>query len=131
LLAKHDHRLAALDRRPDVVLDQRVRKAAVEVRDFVILAVVDADRMMAADPLTPAMEPQAAVERALIGGKLRVADEEEVRLEAALGQRPREFFDANAQSARLRVLVGALEGKEDEGGLIRLEHQETLTGKSS
>src|SRR5207248_11759946 len=97
-----------------------------EVRDFVIFAVVNADRVIAADPLTPAMQPQPAVERALVGGKLRVADEEEARLEASLGQRPRQFFYANAQPARLRVLVGALEGKQAEGRLIRPEHQETL-----
>src|SRR5207245_6700691 len=99
-------------------------------RNLVILAVVDADRVIAADPLTPAMQPQTAIECALIGGELRIADKEEVRLEATLRQRPRQLFDPNAEAARLRVLVRALEGEQHEGGLFRLQHQETPTRTS-
>src|SRR6202011_3696053 len=130
-LTEHDHRVPARYRRLDVILDGRVRQAAIEVRDLVVLTVVHADRVIAADPLTPAMQPQASVERALIRRQLGVADKEEVRLKATLGQRPRQLFDPNPEAARLRIFVGALEGEEDEGGLLRLEHQESLTRNSS
>ena len=56
-LAQDDHCVSPRDRRLDEVFDHGVGKAAVEVRHLVVLAVVDAHRMVAADPLTPAMQP--------------------------------------------------------------------------
>src|SRR5438270_3639219 len=105
LLTEYHDRVAAGYGRLDVVLDQRVRQAAVEVGDLVVLAIVDADRMIAADPLAPAMQPQAPVKRALIGRQGGVAHEEEMGLIASLGQRPRQLLYPHPEAARLRVLI--------------------------
>ena len=77
------------------------------------------------------MQPQPSVEGALIGWQIRVADEEEVCLEAPLGERPRQLLDSHAEAAGLRVLIGTLEGEQDNGGLFRLQHQRTRAPNSS
>src|SRR5438309_6040642 len=130
LLAQHHHRVAAVDGRPDEVLDQRVRQAAVEIRHLVVFAVVDPDRVVAADPLAPAVQPELAVERALVRREGGITNEEQVRLEATLGQRPRQLFDADSEPTSLRVDVRALEGEDDEGRLLGLEHQATRSATS-
>src|SRR2546423_1633283 len=130
LLAQHHHRIAALDGGPDEVFDQRVGQAAVEIRHLVVLAVVDANRVEAADPLTPAMQPELAVECALVRREGGIPNEEQVRLEATLGQRPRQLFDADPEPTSLRVDVRAFEGEDDEGRLFGLEHQATRSPTS-
>ena len=81
------------------------------------LVGIGAFRMGGADPLAPAMEMQPAVLARFRAGQARIADEDQVRVEAVLGQRSGELGDAHAQSAGLRVgLVWSFEGQEDELG---------------
>lgn len=77
---------------------------------FPLLAVVDPARVMAAHPLSPAVQ----VERPLIlvAGQVRVSDEPEVGLEAQAGQRAGKPLDARGDAPGSRVRVGALEGED-------------------
>src|SRR5207253_4858779 len=130
LLTEHDDGVAAGDRRLDVIRNQRIRKAAVEVRHLVVLAVVDPHRVIPADPLAPAMDEEPPVQRAFIRRQAGVAHEEQVGLIAALGEGAGEFLHPHPQPAGLGVDIGALEGQQDEGGLERLQHQETRVPSS-
>ena len=66
------------------------------------------------------MEMQASVLARFRAGQARIADEDQVRVEAVLGKRSGELGDAHAQPAGLRVgLVGSFEGQEDELKVVR------------
>ena len=117
LLTQDHDGVAAGDRRLDEVGDQGVREAAVEVRNLVVLAVVDSHRVVTADPLAPSMEGEPPVRHRFIRREVGIAHEEQVGLIAALGQGPGEFLHPHPQPAGLGVDVGALEGEEDEGRL--------------
>ena len=117
LFTENDDGVAARDRRLDEIVDQRIRKAAIEVRHLVVLAVVDPHRVIAADPLAPAMDEEPLVQHGFIRREGGIAHKKQVCLIAALGQRTGELLHPDPQPAGLGVDVGAFEGKQDEGGL--------------
>ena len=130
LFTEDHHGLAPLDRRPDVFRQEGVGKALIDVGYLVVLAVVDTHGVISADPLAPAMQPEPAIERTFVRREGRITDKEQVGVEAALRQRPRQFLDANAEPAGLRVDIRAFEGQQNEGCLVRFEHQATAAPSS-
>src|SRR5262249_61598456 len=77
-----------------------------------LLAAGDAVRVVAADPLAPAMEVEVPLR--LARGQRRIADEPQVGLEPERGQRPRQTVDAAREPTGARVGVRPLEREQVE-----------------
>jgi len=83
------------------VLDESRRQRRAVVGALRLLVLVDAERVVAADPLAPAVELDAV--DALASRRLRIAHEPDVHVEPLRGQRARQALDARRETARPRV----------------------------
>src|SRR5690606_28684351 len=76
------------------------------------LAIVDAGRMIAADPLTPTVQVKTVVP--FMAGEVGVTDEPHVCLKAGLSQGLTQPADACGDAARPRIVIRPLEGQKVE-----------------
>jgi hypothetical protein len=88
------------------------RQGGGEIALLSLLLLIHADRRVRADPLAPPVQRQIA--SLLHSARGRVADEPEMRVEAALGERLGQADDPRRDAPCTRVLVGAFERKEVE-----------------
>ena len=80
------------------------------------LAVIDPARVVAADPLAPAVQHQAPVCSDLGSGRIRIAHEDQVGLDAQAGHRRHEPAHADTEPAGEGVRIGPLKGQHDQAG---------------
>ena len=102
------------------LVDHEAGQLLVPVDQLGLLALVDAAAVVGGEPLGPAVEGEVLGGR-FPGGKVGVADEDQVGAEALAGQLEGQLLHAHAQAAGHGVLVGSLEGEKDE--LERLGRQ--------
>jgi hypothetical protein len=113
------------------VLEPRGQGAG-PVFELGLFAGVDALGVVGAEPLAPAVEVEAAavLNFNLVPRKGRIADEEEVGLEAFGGEGGGELGDAGAQAAGVGVAVGAFEAEDEEDGVVLGRCQQTTPNLS-
>ena len=101
-------------------LGQIRRERPRRLRPLAQLAIVDAARVVSADPLAPAVQMEVAP--GLVPRERGVSDEPEVGLTAQRGQALGQTLDAGRQPAGPRVRIETLEGEDVElqGWFLRL-----------
>ena len=106
LLGEDNGELARTQGRPNHCVYQERGQRGVKVAALLVLAGVNATRVMSADPLSPAMPAQQAVVIGRLGWGVGGAYEEKVCFVTALGQCIGEMSDPHTQATGSCVRVG-------------------------
>ena len=125
LLGQDGGETAGRRRGLDQVGDDVAGELLVPVDELGLLSLVDAAPVVGREPLAPAVEREILGGR-FVRGQIGVADEHQVRPEALAGQLERQLLHAHPEPAGHGVLVGSLEGEQDE--LQRLGRQAEKIG---
>ena len=95
--------------RPQHFPVEKRRQGGHIVVAFPFFPIIDAGRMIATDPLTPAVEPELLVE--FLPGQVRVPDEPHMRGTATVRQRPRQAGNATGNPAGAGIRIGPFKGE--------------------
>src|SRR2546423_1520760 len=96
ILAHNDHCFALGLCRSDDLIVNMVGNAFVVVVEFLLFTVIDAIRLLLADPLCPTFQDEGAIDALFYVGLIGCADENKVGGVALLGQGFAELCDASA-----------------------------------
>jgi hypothetical protein len=122
LLADHHDRTPRFNVCLQQMLFQPRRERIIPVVKLSFLSVVHTARMVAADPLAPAMEMELSVATQLVPGEVRRTDEEQMRFVAFARESGSKTAHARAKPAGTGIRIQPLEAQKHEYGRKLASH---------
>src|SRR2546427_4431342 len=99
---------ATLEMGQEHLLEEKRRQRSCIIVILGFFTIIDAGRMIAADPLTPTVQLELLAD--FIAWQVRITDKPQMRLEAALSQGPGQTADTTRNTPSTGIGVRAFEG---------------------
>src|SRR5579864_2403223 len=120
-LTEDDHAMALVDGRTCDLIHDEIDGGTAEIAPLAFFTGIDAFGMEGADPLTPAVEHQSAIDQRFVTRQRWIPDEHDVDRIPGVREGTAQFGDANSEAARPGVDVWPLERQHNKCRSLRCQ----------